>query len=55
MKKKASIAPSYTDVFGRVITELAAKDKDIVTITAAMKKEQALKNLLRNIQPGFLT
>jgi 1-deoxy-D-xylulose-5-phosphate synthase len=53
VKKKASTAPSYTDVFGRVITELAAKDKDIVTITAAMKEGTGLKKFAAEYPTRF--
>ncbi|MDC0737818.1 1-deoxy-D-xylulose-5-phosphate synthase [Cognatishimia sp. SS12] len=35
-KKAPSNAPSYTNVFGQTLTELAAKDDKIVAVTAAM-------------------
>ncbi len=35
-KKTPSNAPSYTSVFGKTLTELAAKDDKIVAVTAAM-------------------
>ncbi len=34
--KKAASAPSYTSVFGTALTEEAARDPDIVAVTAAM-------------------
>ena len=34
--KKAPSAPSYTSVFGKTLTEEAARDPDIVAVTAAM-------------------
>ncbi|MGR3380734.1 1-deoxy-D-xylulose-5-phosphate synthase [Roseovarius indicus] len=34
--KKAGGAPSYTSVFGKALTEEAARDPDIVAVTAAM-------------------
>ena len=35
-KKSAPNAPSYTSVFGNALTEAAARDPDIVAVTAAM-------------------
>lgn len=34
--KKAASAPSYTSVFGKALTDEAARDPDIVAVTAAM-------------------
>lgn len=42
VKKSGEIKPSYTEVFGRVICELARKDKRLVAITAAMKEGTGL-------------
>ncbi|MEA1981612.1 MAG: 1-deoxy-D-xylulose-5-phosphate synthase [candidate division Zixibacteria bacterium] len=36
MDKKASTLPSYTEVFGNSMIELAAKDDNVIAITAAM-------------------
>ncbi len=36
MAKKGGGAPSYTSVFGKALTEEAARDPDIVAVTAAM-------------------
>ena len=36
MAKKGSGAPSYTSVYGNTLTDLAARDPDIVAVTAAM-------------------
>lgn len=41
-KKAPEKPPTYTDVFGNVVCELACKDKHIVAITAAMKEGTGL-------------
>lgn len=43
LKKAASSAPSYTEIFSRTMIELAKKDQDIVAITAAMPAGTGLK------------
>lgn len=42
VKKSGEVKPSYTEVFGRVVCQLARKDKRVVTITAAMKEGTGL-------------
>ena len=49
--KEKSSAPSYTEIFGKSIIELARKDERIVTITAAMPEGTGLHHF-RNIFPG---
>lgn len=41
--KKKSLFPSYTEVFGQTVLELAKKDKQIVAVTAAMSDGTGLK------------
>src|SRR5579859_7456988 len=45
IKKNAGDPPTYTDVFANTLVELAAKDKAIVGITAAMAEGTGLKKL----------
>ena len=42
VKKKKNIVPSYTEVFGNTLCQLANEDKSIVAITAAMKEGTGL-------------
>ncbi|GAB4277056.1 MAG: 1-deoxy-D-xylulose-5-phosphate synthase [Candidatus Rifleibacteriota bacterium] len=42
VKRSGIKPPTYTEVFGKVISELATKDKHIVAITAAMKEGTGL-------------
>lgn len=42
VKKAGDNPPSYTEVFGKVLCDLATKDKHIVAITAAMKEGTGL-------------
>ncbi|MFZ5952500.1 MAG: 1-deoxy-D-xylulose-5-phosphate synthase [Candidatus Rifleibacteriota bacterium] len=41
-RKPVNTPPSYTEVFGNVVSELADKDRNIVAITAAMKEGTGL-------------
>jgi 1-deoxy-D-xylulose-5-phosphate synthase len=42
VKKKKNLIPSYTEVFGNTLCEMANEDKSIVAITAAMKEGTGL-------------
>lgn len=48
---KNNKAPSYTEVFGNTLTRLAAADKNILAITAAMPSGTGLNNFAR-LYPG---
>ena len=43
LPKKNKIAPTYTDVFGRTLLDLAHENQDIVALTAAMTAGTGLK------------
>lgn len=45
--KKAGSIPSYTDIFGCTMVELAKNDKRIVAVTAAMPEGTGLNNFAR--------
>lgn len=49
----ANAAPSYTEIFGKALVELAAKDKKIVGITAAMAHGTGLIHLARTFKDRF--
>ncbi|WP_346354187.1 1-deoxy-D-xylulose-5-phosphate synthase [Azotosporobacter soli] len=50
---KSSDKPSYTKVFGETIVELAAKDENIVAITAAMPEGTGLKAFSKHFPARF--
>ncbi len=45
--KKNGLAPTYTEVFGRAICDLAARDSSILAITAAMTEGTGLSEFAR--------
>ncbi len=49
--RKAAGAPSYTSVFGRALTEEAARDPDVVAVTAAMPSGTGVDIMARRF-PG---
>lgn len=51
--KKSSGAPSYTEVFGSTLQELARKDDNVVAITAAMKKGTGLSSFAKEFPSRF--
>jgi 1-deoxy-D-xylulose-5-phosphate synthase len=53
MKKTAGEAPSYSDVFGNALVELARQDPTVVGITAAMAEGTALNKLAKAIPERF--
>jgi len=53
IKKKAGDPPSYSDVFGNALVELARQDKRIVGITAAMAEGTALNKLQKALPERF--
>lgn len=53
VKKTQKTPPSYTDVFGDVLCRLAAKDKRIVAITAAMKEGTGLNRFAAEFPSRF--
>jgi 1-deoxy-D-xylulose-5-phosphate synthase len=53
MKKDAGAAPSYSEVFGNALVELAVRDPKIVGITAAMAEGTALNKLARALPQRF--
>lgn len=53
VKKTQKTPPSYTDVFGEVLCGLAAKDKRIVAITAAMKEGTGLNRFAAEFPSRF--
>jgi 1-deoxy-D-xylulose-5-phosphate synthase len=53
MKKEVGGPPSYSDVFGNALVELAKKDQRIVGITAAMAEGTALNKLAKAIPERF--
>jgi 1-deoxy-D-xylulose-5-phosphate synthase len=53
MKKDAGGPPTYSDVFGNALVELAQRDKTIVGITAAMAEGTALNKLAKAIPERF--
>jgi 1-deoxy-D-xylulose-5-phosphate synthase len=53
IKKDAGGPPSYSDVFGNALVELARQDKTIVGITAAMAEGTALNKLQRAIPARY--
>ena len=56
MAKKGGGAPSYTSVFGKALTEEAARDPDVVAVTAAMPSGTGVNIMAeRPFRPGFST
>jgi len=53
VKKGSSGPPSYTSVFGKTLTELAAEDDRIVAITAAMPEGTGLKSFAESFPERF--
>jgi 1-deoxy-D-xylulose-5-phosphate synthase len=53
LKKDGGGPPSYSDVFGRTLVELAQRDKRIVGITAAMAEGTALNKLAKAIPERY--
>ena len=51
--EKAIGPPSYTEVFGRTLVELAGQDERIVAITAAMLEGTGLKTFARKYPERF--
>ncbi|MFZ5633660.1 MAG: 1-deoxy-D-xylulose-5-phosphate synthase [Bacillota bacterium] len=51
--KKKGGAPTYTEVFGRTLNELAARDNSILAITAAMASGTGLTEFARNYPDRF--
>ncbi|MCD6451076.1 MAG: 1-deoxy-D-xylulose-5-phosphate synthase [Acidobacteria bacterium] len=51
--KKKDAPPTYTKVFGETITELAAKDKNIICITAAMPEGTGLNKFAEKFPDRF--
>jgi len=51
--KKEKDGPGYTDVFSKVIYKLGEKDKDIVTITAAMQDGTGLRKFHHEFPDRF--
>ena len=52
--KKAAAAPTYTEVFGRAISAEAARDEDVVAITAAMGGGTGLKGFAAEFPERFV-
>ena len=52
--KKAAVAPTYTEVFGRAISAEAARDEDVVAITAAMGGGTGLKGFAAEFPERFV-
>jgi 1-deoxy-D-xylulose-5-phosphate synthase len=52
-RKSGGVVPAYTDVFGQTICELAAEDKSIVAITAAMPDNTGLKEYSQKFPKRF--
>lgn len=52
-KKSVKAAPSYTEVFGDVLCRIAAKDKRVVAITAAMKEGTGLNRFASEFPARF--
>ena len=53
MKKNPGDPPSYSDVFGNALVELARQDRTVVGITAAMAEGTALNKLAKAIPERF--
>ncbi|HEX9058462.1 MAG TPA: 1-deoxy-D-xylulose-5-phosphate synthase [Ktedonobacterales bacterium] len=53
IKKDAGGPPSYSDVFGNALVELAQRDKSIVGITAAMAEGTGLNKLAKAVPDRF--
>ena len=53
VKSSGRKPPSYTDVFGDVLCRLAARDEDIVAITAAMKEGTGLNRFALDYPARF--
>jgi len=53
LKKKAGDPPSFSDVFGNALVELAQRDERIVGITAAMSEGTALNKLQKALPDRF--
>lgn len=51
--EKKNVTPTYTDVFGRTITELASRDNSIVAITAAMPAGTGLGEFAQKFPDRF--
>ena len=52
--KKPAKAPSYTEVFGAALADEAARDKDVVAITAAMTGGTGLKDFAAEFPERFV-
>jgi len=52
-KKKAESTPSFSDVFGRTVTELARRDPRVVAITAAMESGTGLTEFATTFPERF--
>ncbi len=50
---KEKVKPDYTDIFGKVMYDLAAKDKKLVAITAAMSDGTGLTPFRRRYPNRF--
>ena len=48
-------AISYSEIFGRAITELAANDKRVIAISAAMREGTGLECFEKNFPTDFTT
>ncbi|HLY30624.1 MAG TPA: 1-deoxy-D-xylulose-5-phosphate synthase, partial [Ktedonobacterales bacterium] len=53
LKKKAGDPPSFSDVFGNALVELARQDERVVGITAAMAEGTALNKLQKALPERF--
>ncbi len=52
-QKAPATAPSYTSVFGKVMCELAEKDKRVIAITAAMSEGTGLNEFAKRFPDRF--
>ncbi|MGM0600931.1 MAG: 1-deoxy-D-xylulose-5-phosphate synthase, partial [Candidatus Rifleibacteriota bacterium] len=53
VKKKKNLIPSYTEVFGDTLCEIAKEDKSVVAITAAMKEGTGLTRFANEYPARF--
>ncbi len=51
--KKSSPIPTYTEIFGKTLCELAEKDSDLLAITAAMESGTGLKDFHKKFPERF--
>lgn len=51
--RKSSTTPSYTDIFGKTLVEIADKNKDVIAITAAMPEGTGLRDFSQKYPERF--